>query len=302
MFKFLILVSLFGAHAHAAKEKLLSAELLKNSKPEDWRPARQEDLLYFQLPNGRAIIELAPWAAPEHVKRVKSLAREKFWDGLEVARVQDGYVVQWMDPKAGTPEHKKFKGFDEAMPPEFEVPAQTVKNTFAPLLDKDTYADETGFRAGFAVGQDKREKTTWLLHCYGAVGVGRDNAPKSGNGTELYAVIGGNPRPLDRNVAVIGRVIQGMEVLSSLPRGHGEMGFYDKDKGEKPVKIVSIRLGTDVPEKERVNLEVMKTDTTLFKNWREARRNREEEWFVRKAGKIDACNVSIPVRPAQGLK
>ncbi len=292
-----LILSLLTLHsAFAAKEKLISSELIKNSKPEDWRPAQQENLLYFQLPGGRVIIELAPEFAPAHVARVKSLAQEKFWDGLDVARVQDGYVVQWMDPNAGKPERKKFKGMTDAMPPEFEVSQDSVVHSFAPMKDKDTYADETGFQKGFAAGRDKKGKSTWLLHCYGAVGVGRDNDPKSGDGTELYAVIGGSPRPLDRNVTVIGRVVQGMEFLTSLPRGHGEMGFYDKEKNEKPIKIKSIRLGTDVPEKEQVKLEILKTDTILFKNLREARRNREEDWFVFKAGRIDACNISIPVR------
>jgi peptidylprolyl isomerase len=57
------------------------------------------------------------------------------------------------------------------------------------------------------------------------VGAGRDDPPES-DGTELYAVIGHAPRQLDRNVALVGRVLQGIELLSSLPRGSGEMGFY----------------------------------------------------------------------------
>lgn len=297
-----ILISLVFVQAFAAQEKLISADLLKNSKAKDWRRIEQENLLYFKLPEGMVLIELAPFIARAHVARVKSLAREKFWDGLVIARVQDGYVVQWMDPKADKSDRKKFTGMNEALPPEFEAPQEFIKEEFTPLKDKDTYADQTGFIGGFAAGQDDKEKMAWLLHCYGAVGVGRDNAPKSGNGTELYAVIGGNPRPLDRNVAIIGKVVKGMEFLASLPRGHGEMGFYDKEQDEKPIKIPSIRLGTDVPEDERVVLEMLRTDTPLFKKWIEARRNREEEWFVRKAGKIDACNLSVPVRDAKEKK
>ena len=54
-------------------------------------------------------------------------------------------------------------------------------------------------------------------YCYGAVGVARDAAPDTGNGSELFTVIGGTARRLDRNYALVGRVIYGME---NLPHYH----------------------------------------------------------------------------------
>ena len=41
-------------------------------------------------------------------------------------------------------------------------------------------------------------------------------------------VIGHAPRQLDRNIAVVGRVIEGIEHLATLPRGKGEAGVYDE--------------------------------------------------------------------------
>ena len=77
-----------------------------------------------------------------------------------------------------------------------------------------------------ALGQNKqtREWSIWPTHCYGSVGVARDLSPNTGTGAELYAVIGHAPRQLDRNIAVVGRVIEGIEHLSTLPRGKGEAG------------------------------------------------------------------------------
>src|SRR5262249_55203991 len=160
-----------------------------------------------------------------HVANVKDLAGEKYWDGLAVVRVQDNYVVQWADPNAEKPDLKrKLKSAKEHLAePELDVTLDS-KVPFSPMPDKDVYARETGFSNGFAAGGDPKAKKMWLLHCYGAVGVGRDNAADSGNGAELYAVIGQSPRHLDRNVTVIGRIVQGTELLSSLPRGHGQMG------------------------------------------------------------------------------
>ena len=134
----------------------------------------------------------------------------------------------------------------------------------------------------------------WLVHEYGMVGAGRDNAPDSGGGTELYVVIGHAPRQLDRNVTLLGRVVQGMELLSALPRGPGPMGFYTN--AAQRVLIKAIRVAADVPESERSVLEIMRTDTPAFQALIESRRNRCEEWFQVQAGRIEIGNVPIPVR------
>jgi peptidylprolyl isomerase len=110
----------------------------------------------------------------------------------------------------------------------------------------------------------------------------------------MYVVIGHAPRHLDRNVALVGRVLKGMELLSSLPRGSAEMGFYAKS--EKPTPIKSIRVAADVPAAERSNLEVIRTGTATFAALIESRRNRPEVFFTVPAGRIDVCNVPIAVR------
>jgi peptidylprolyl isomerase len=117
---------------------------------------------------------------------------------------------------------------------------------------------------------------------------------QSGSGAELYVVIGHAPRHLDRNVALVGRVLQGVELLSSLPRGSESMGFYSKS--EAPTLIKSIRIAADVPQAERSHLEVIRTDSAAFAALIESRRNRPEEFFKVPAGHIDLCNVPIPVR------
>jgi peptidylprolyl isomerase len=132
------------------------------------------------------------------------------------------------------------------------------------------------------------------------IGAGRDTAVDSGPGTELYVVIGHAPRQLDRNIAVVGRVVQGMELLSALPRGTGALGFYEKP--EQRLAIKSVRLVADVPEAERTKIEILRTDTDTFKDLVEARRNRRDDWYKVPAGKIDLCSVPIPVRAAGAAK
>ena len=272
----------------ATKKTLTTAEVLAESTPADWRPIDPQSTLYMDLPAGRVIIELAPQFAPHYVANVETLAHQGYFNGLWVERVQDNYVAQW-----GDPEGKKSVGnAQHSVAAEFERTSRGL--SFMPLAEPDTYAPEVGFSDGFPVALDPKLGRAWLIHCYGMVGAGRDNDVDSGGGTELYAVIGHAPRHLDRNVTLLGRVVQGIELLSSLPRGTGAMGFYEKP--EQRVTIKSFKLAADVPEAQRTPLEELRTDTPTFAEYIDARRNRHEEWFKVPAGHVDVCNVPIPVR------
>lgn len=272
-------------------------QILKASKPSDWRALDPNDTLYMDLPQGRVVIELDPAYAPLHAQNIRTLAHQHYWDGLAVLRVQDGFVTQWGDPAAEDkhPAHppRSLGKATATVAAEFERDASSDL-PFTKLPDGDLYAPEVGFSKGFPVGRDPKTGKTWLVHCYGMVGAGRDNTPDSGPGTELYAVIGQAPRQLDRNIALIGRVVQGMQYLSDLPRGNGPMGFYNNPAHQ--TKILRVRLASDLPPSERMHLEVLRTDTPTFTALVESRRNRSDTWYLYKVGKIDVCNVPLPVR------
>jgi peptidylprolyl isomerase len=100
----------------------------------------------------------------------------------------------------------------------------------------------------------------------------------------------------DRDTAPVGRVLEGMALLSSLPRGTaGGLGMYAK--AEQCVPIGRMRLAADVPERERARLEVLRTDSPSFQAILEWRRHRHDDWYKVAAGHVDVCNVPIPVRP-----
>ena len=280
--------------AAPASRPLTTADILAASQPADWRSLDPQKTLYLELPAGRVIIELAPVFAPHHVENVVALAREQYFDGLGIMRAQDNYVVQWGDADGKKP----LKTAQRTLAAEFERPLRGL--TFTRLADPDTYAPVVGFLDGFPVAADPQIGRAWLVHCYGMVGAGRDNDVDSGGGTELYAVIGQAPRHLDRNVTLLGRVVRGMELLSVMPRGRGALGFYESAAERTPLR--SLKLAADVPEAERTPLEVLRTDTPTFAAYVEARRNRHEEWFKVPAGRVDVCNVPVPVRPAASAK
>lgn len=280
--------------AEAPSRAPTMAEVLAASQPSDWRALDPGNTLYLQLDAGRVVIELAPAFAPEHAANIRKLVRERYYDGLAFVRSQDNFVVQLGDPDGKRP----LGTARDRLPPEFTVPARGL--AFTRLPDRDGYAPEVGFVDGFPVGRDPARAQAWIAHCYGMVGAGRGNEVDSGNGTELYVVTGQAPRQLDRNIAVVGRVVQGMEWLSTLPRGTGPLGFYEKP--EQYVTIRSLRLATDVPVAEREQLEVLRTDTPTFARLVESRRNRSDEWYRVPAGHIDLCNVPMVVRPAAGTR
>ena len=271
-------------------------EVLAASSPADWRPLDPDNTLYVELPAGRVVIELAPGFAPLHVAAIKTLARARYFDGLSIIRVQDNYVAQWGDRDH---RHPLPPGMDKT-PPEFDSPLPSPR-PFTKLSDGDVYAPEVGFSDGFPTARAPALHRTWLAHCYAMVGVGRDLDVESGSGAELYVVIGHAPRHLDRNVALVGRVMRGMELLSSLPRGSGDLGFYTQT--EAPTPIQSIRIAADLPASQRSPLEVIRTGSPTFAALIESRRNRPEDFFKVPAGHLDLCNVPIPVRerhPAAG--
>ena len=233
--------------------------LLERSPASDWRDLDPENTIYLELPAGRVVIELAAAYAPAHVAAIRKLVRDGYFDGSFVIRSQDNYVVQWARPE----DDERAKAMAKVkLKPEFARPMD-AKLAFTRLAYPDTYAPEVGFSNGFPVARDPRRGQTWLVHCYGSVGVGRDNAADSGNGSELYAVIGQSPRNLDRNITLAGRVVRGIELFSVMPRGSGDMGFYEKPSEWIPIR--SVRMTADLPAGERVNLEALRTDSATFK-------------------------------------
>lgn len=277
----------------APGKKPTAAQALAASKPEEWRALDPANTLYLELPAGRVVIELAPQFAPQHVANVKLLAREGYFDGTAVLRAQDNYVAQWGDPT----DKKPLKTAREKLPAEFAAPLDDAL-PFTPLPDGDVYAPVVGHSLGFPVAHDPAGRLMWLAHCYGMVGAGRDSDPGSGSGSSLYAVIGHAPRHLDRNVTLVGRVVWGIELLSTLRRGPGAMGFYEKP--EEMTAVRASRLAVDVPAAERTELELLRTGSATFAAVTEARRNNPDPWTQHQTGHIELCNAQLPVRrPAQ---
>jgi peptidylprolyl isomerase len=319
---------LVAAAPAPAPKALDPSEIVAAAPADDWVAIAASDLLVMDLApdrdgnNRRVVIQLmrAPFSQG-WVGNIRKLATARWWDGLSINRVQDNYVVQWGDADgedkakakklppglANVPQREYVIGVSQ-----FQKVVQTAQAdtpdtmaTAEQAIDEvdaatkpadwrkpDPYTSVHDFFRGWAfVGDDKN---VWPVHCYGMVGVGRNLSPDTGTGAELYTVIGHAPRHLDRNIALVGRVISGIENLSSLPRGTGPLGFYEKP--EQRVTITSIRLGNEVAD--LAAYQYLSTESASFAKYADARANRRDAFFIVPAGGADICNVPVPVRKA----
>lgn len=296
----------------------------------DWVEIAPSDLLVMDLaPDAegnarRVVIQLMPEPFSQGwIRNIRKLAAAQWWDGTSINRVQDNYVVQWGDagydnPESGETEQKALPEGLETVPEsgysstgsqdillaDAAVMSARISNCkanetapedcFVVKMD-DLYAFGAGPLLGWPIGTDTQR--FWPIHCYGAVGVGRNYSPDTGSGAELYTVIGHAPRHLDRNIAVVGRVIEGIEHLSSLPRGKGQLGFYED--ASKRVPITSIRQASDLPAVDQPHFEYLSTEGATFAQYADARANRRDPFFIKPAGGADICNIPVPVRRVQ---
>jgi peptidylprolyl isomerase len=265
-------------------------DVIAAAPPAAWRAIDPDDLLVIDLKTGgRIFVQLAPAFAPVHVANIKALARGGWWDGAAVYRVQDNYVAQWGHNES----EKPFPAGVVAKPPaEYTRPLRGL--SVRPLGYPDPYAPAAGFALGWPVAYSPKAGWASLTHCYGSVGVARSLAPDTGTGAELYAIIGHAPRQLDRNIAIVGRVIEGIDRLSSLPRGTGDLGFYKERREDTP--IARVRLASQLDAAERPAFQFMDTGGASFASYVRVKANRKDAFYERPAGGVDLCNAPVPVR------
>jgi len=281
----------------------------------------------------RVVIQLIPPPFSQGwVENVRALVAARWFDGTAVIRSQDNYVAQWGDPGGDDPKTAKALpgGLRVMAESEYQIdpmiglskaalsPTATDQEklmwqgyatlcefdpTKAPLVpcpvirgsdqhSGRTYAALEYHFGGWPIASDYGRQ--WPVHCYGMVGVGRGLSPNTGDGSSLYVVNGTPPRQLDRNIALVGRVIEGMEHLSTLPRGTGPLGFYETPQEYTP--IASVRMGGDVAALPAY--EYLSTESASFAAYASKRANRKDDFYITPAGGVDVCNVPVPVRRA----
>lgn len=251
----------------------------------DWRDIPDNEILVVTLKDGRQVfIRLAARFAPAHVANIRKLTEARWWDGESIYRVQENWVAQWGDATEKKPLPPEILARPAA---EFEIgnfpPAQR-------LSKPDGYSAASGVTAdGWPIASDGR--TSWLTHCYSSIGVARDALPDTGTGAELFTPIGQSARRLDRNYTVVGRVIEGMAIMSALPRSSAPMGVYAQ--ASERTGIASARLASQLPEDERPRFQYRATDNERYAA---LIRLREQPAAPTVATGAEVCDLPVGVR------
>ena len=150
-----------------------------------------ENTLYLDVanakgePKGRVTIELRPDLAPNHVARIKELAREGVYDGVVFHRVIEGFMAQGGDVQYG--------------------------NTTAPTFDPG--------RAGMGGSKKPNLKQEFSQepHVRGVCSMARSQNPDSAN--SQFFICFGDATFLDRQYTVWGKVTDGMDIVDGIKRG-----------------------------------------------------------------------------------
>ena len=223
---------------------LLAALGLVAAAPSDVRQLDPENTLVIDTTKGRIVVELRPEFAPQAVARIKLLAREKVYDGLQFHRVIDGFVAQTGNPDnrdGGTSRHPD-------LPPEFSfrIPTETATVVVDRSDGREGFVGSTPFAAVSAAEQmlspDKRLRA-WGAYCPGVMGMGRQADPGTAN-SEIFFMRAASRR-LDHDYTVVGRAVEGLDVVRSVSVG---------EPPAVPDLMLRVRVAADIPVDERPDL------------------------------------------------
>lgn len=266
--------------AIAVLSALLAATLLMALGPApDWRPLDPESLLVIDTTKGRIIVEMRPELAPQAVARVKRLARDRVYDGLLFHRVIDGFVDQ-----TGNPNNRDGGVSDlPDLPPEFRVklapelftPVRRASDGQEGFVGTTPVATSTPASPGDVGGPPL---TAWGAYCPGVAGMGRQADPASAN-SEIFFMRQASRR-LDRDYAVWGAVVAGLDVVRAMAVG---------EPPAHPDAMIRVRVAADLPPGDRPNLEALETRSPAFTRLAaQARADKGADFTV--------CDLVVPVR------
>jgi peptidylprolyl isomerase len=250
---------------------------------DDWRTAAPDNLLVIDTNKGRILVEMTPEAAPDHVARIRLLAKAGFYDGLPWHRVIDGFMAQTGDP-LGTGEgqswHPDLKA-EFTFRRDAETPFVAVAAPAGALIGfVQSLPVQTQPDAVMATTPD-RKVHAWGLYCPGVAGMARDDAPDSAN-SQFFLMR--HPYPaLDKRYTVWGRVVSGLDVVRALKFSPNPDGIVTD-----PDRMTRVRVAGDLPEGERPSVRVLSTSSAPF-------RALVEDTRAARGADFSACDIELPV-------
>ena len=159
--------------------------------------------MILKLKDGDVKIELFEDVAPNHVKRIKQLAKDGFYAGVVFKRVIDGFMAQTGDVQFGNSSNDQF--------------------------------DLRRAGMGGSDLPDLKEEFSDLPHERGTLSMARSQDPNSAN--SQFFICFKEASFLDRQYTVFGKVIEGMDLVDKIKRGDQN----NNGSVSNPDKIISFK-------------------------------------------------------------
>jgi len=163
----------------------------------------EENIMILKLKDGDIKIELFEDVAPNHVKRIKQLAKDGKYDGVVFHRVIDGFMAQTGDVQFGNSSNDQF--------------------------------DLKRAGTGGSDLPDLKEEFSDLPHERGTLSMARSQDPNSAN--SQFFICFKEASFLDRQYTVFGKVIEGMDLVDKIKRGDQN----NNGSVSNPDKIISFK-------------------------------------------------------------
>lgn len=279
--------------ASPAPETAVNNNTTFTAPDEAWRDLDPENTLYIDTEHGRMVIELYPEIAPKHVAQIKTLTRKKFYDYISFHRVIDGFMNQTGDPKGD--------GTGDSDLPDIEAeftfrrpPTMAVTLIGSRALDpRNPNAGEVGvgFYRGLpvasqpsagAVDSDDGKVLAFGLHCEGVTSMARGANENSAN--SQFFLMRGRADHLNAGYSIWGNTVWGREALTKM-----KVGTVGQTDGFVPDKMEKVQIAADVPEADRIPVQVLKTGSPAFKKYLKTFKNADGSY-------PDICNIAVPSR------
>jgi peptidylprolyl isomerase len=211
--------------------------------PGDWKQLSPDNLMVIDTAKGRVIVELIPTLAPEHVDRIKQLARQGYYDGLKFFRVIDDFMAQTggkANTGAGTadlpPALKGTFTFRRGPDAGFTGASNGHGGMVGFVGPEAVYSQPDGLMGLTADGKVK----AWGLFCPGVAGMARTSDPNSASAQ--FFLIRQTSNALNMNYTPWGRVVVGLDVVRSIAIG---------EPPANPDVMDRVRIAADMPAAER---------------------------------------------------
>ena len=264
-----------------------------NAPDSDWRELDPENTLYIDTDHGRVVVELYPEIAPGHVERIKVLTRQKFYDFITFHRVIEGFMNQTGDPKGdgtGDSDLPDLEGeFIFRRGPEMGITLIGARSIDPRSPDKSQVG--VGFYKAMPVASQPSTQAmltkdgkvkAFGLHCKGVTSMARSSDPNSAN--SQFFLMRGTAGHLDAGYTVWGKTVWGHDVLTAIKVGtKGETADFVPDRMKK------VLVAVDVPEEERNQIQVMKTDSPSFTRYLSTLKKADGSY-------PEICDIEIPSR------